>query len=128
MLREDGQMHLTHIYGLMQSEQQMIVGIMHQQMKTTHVQCQNSVTQQVCKSSKPKTFGCPTYLLRKKLQDHKMIRKWSDRTRKGINLGYSSRHVHSVSLILNFQTGLVSPQYNCQYDDLFETMMGTQAR
>jgi hypothetical protein len=73
-------------------------------------------------------FGCPTYVLRKELQDHKKIRKWSDRTRLGINLGYSSRHAHSVSLILNLQTGLVSPQYHCQYDALFETMMGTQAR
>jgi len=73
-------------------------------------------------------FGCPTYVLRKELQDHKKIRKWSDRTRIGINLGYSSRHAHSVSLILNLQTGLVSPQYHCQYDDLFETTMGTQAR
>ncbi len=26
-------------------------------------------------------FGCPTYVLRKELQDHKKIRKWSDRTR-----------------------------------------------
>ena len=39
-----------------------------------------------------------------------------------------SQHAHSVSLILNLQTGLVSPQYHCQYDDLFETTMGTQAR
>jgi len=62
------------------------------------------------------------------LQDHKKIRKWSDRTRIGINLQYSSRHALTVSLILNLQTGLVSPQYHCQYDDLFETTMGTQAR
>jgi len=73
-------------------------------------------------------FGCPTYVLKKELQDHKKIRKWSDRTRIGINLGYSSRHALSVSLILNLQTGLVSPQYHCQYNYLFETMMGTQAR
>jgi hypothetical protein len=26
------------------------------------------------------------------------------------------------------QTGLVSPQYHCQYDDLYDTTMGTQAR
>jgi len=72
--------------------------------------------------------GCPTYVLKKELKDHKKIRKWSDRTRIGINLGYSSRHTLSVSLILNLQTGLVSPQYHCQYDNLFETTMGTQAR
>jgi len=45
---------------------------------------------------------------------------------KSMSLTWS--HAHSVSLILNLQTGLVSPQYHCQYDDLFETMMGTQAR
>jgi len=73
-------------------------------------------------------FGCPTYVLKKELHDHKKIRKWSDRTRVGINLGYSSRHALNVSLILNLQTELVSPQYHCQYDDLFETTTGTQAR
>jgi len=46
-------------------------------------------------------FGCPTSMLQKEHQDHKKIRKWSDRTRIGINLGYSSRHALSVSLILN---------------------------
>jgi len=73
-------------------------------------------------------FGCPTYVLKKELQDKKKMRKWTDRTRVGINLGYSSRHAHNVSLILNLQTGLVSPQYHCSYDDLFETTTGTQAR
>jgi hypothetical protein len=73
-------------------------------------------------------FGCPTYVLKKELQDRKKIRKWSDRTRVGINLGYSSKHALNVSLILNLQTGLVSPQYHCSYDDLFETTTGTQAR
>jgi hypothetical protein len=70
-------------------------------------------------------FGCPAYVLKEELQDHKKIRKWTDRTRVGINLGYSSRHALNMSLILNLQTGLVSPQYHCQYDDLFETTTGT---
>ncbi len=73
-------------------------------------------------------FGCPKYVLKKELQDKKKMRKWTDRTRVGINLGYSSRHAHNVSLILNLQTGLVSPQYHCSYDDLFETTTGTQVR
>jgi hypothetical protein len=62
------------------------------------------------------------------MQDGKKARKWEDRTRIGINLGYSPRHAHSVSLILNIETGLLSPQYHCSYDDLFETTTGTQAR
>jgi hypothetical protein len=73
-------------------------------------------------------FGCPTYVLRKELQDRKKVNKWSDRTRVGVNLGYSSKHALNVSLILNLQTGLVSPQYHCIYDDLFETTTGTQSR
>ena len=73
-------------------------------------------------------FGCPVYVLKKEIQDGKKARKWTDRTRIGINLGYSPRHAHSVSLILNLETGLVSPQYHCSYDDLFETTTGTQAR
>ena len=73
-------------------------------------------------------FGCPVYVLNKDMQDGKKARKWVDRTRIGINLGYSPRHAHSVSLVLNIETGLVSPQYHCSYDDLFETTTGTQAR
>ncbi len=30
--------------------------------------------------------------------------------------------------VCNLQTGLVSPQYHCIYDDLFETTTGTQSR
>ncbi len=29
---------------------------------------------------------------------------------------------------MSLQTGLVSPQFHCSYDDLFETTTGTQAR
>jgi hypothetical protein len=43
-------------------------------------------------------------------------------------LGPSPRHASSVALILNLKTGLVSPQFHCQYDDLFESTTGTQAR
>jgi hypothetical protein len=56
------------------------------------------------------------------------MRKWTDRTRVGISLGHSSRHAHNMSLILNLKMGLISPQYHCSYDDLFETTTGTQAR
>jgi hypothetical protein len=73
-------------------------------------------------------FGCPVYVLSKDMQDGKKARKWEDRTRIGINLGYSPRHAHSVSLIVNIETGLVSPRFHCMYDDLFETTTGTQSR
>ena len=43
MHKEDGQMQLTLTYGLMPSEQQMTVEIMHQEMKRTPVPCQDFV-------------------------------------------------------------------------------------
>ena len=73
-------------------------------------------------------FGCPVYVLDKNIQDGKKARKWIDRTRIGINLGPSPKHASSVALILSLQTGLVSPQFHCSYDDLFESTTGTQAR
>jgi hypothetical protein len=73
-------------------------------------------------------FGCPVYVLSKDIQDGKKARKLIDRTRIGINLGPSPRHTSSVALILNLKTGLVSPQFHCQYDNLFESTTGTQAR
>jgi hypothetical protein len=106
MHREDGQKQSIHICGPMPSKKLMIAGITHQPMNKIHPQCQDSVQQ----------------------QDKKKAGKWSDRTRVGINLGYSSKHALNVLLMLNLQAGLVSPQYHCIYDDLFETTTGTQSR
>ncbi len=39
----------------------------------------------------------------------------------GLNLGPSSMHARNVYLILNLITGCVSPQYQCHFDDFFET-------
>jgi transposase InsO family protein len=76
-------------------------------------------------------FGCPVYVLKKEIQDGKKAKKWTERTRIGIqaiHLGNSPRHAQNVSLILNLETGLVSPQFHCNHDDLFETTTGPQAR
>lgn len=67
-------------------------------------------------------FGCPTYVLNDKLAAGKSIKKWHKRARLGIYLGRSPNHAQSVALILNLNTGLVSPQFHIAYDDLFETV------
>ena len=68
-------------------------------------------------------FGCPAYVLDSDLQSGKRMtrHKWGDRSRVGINLGPSPNHAPSVSLILNLQTGFVSPQFHVKFDDHFET-------
>ena len=67
-------------------------------------------------------FGCPVYCLQNKLQANQNMNKWLPRARLGIYLGFSPNHARSVALILNPQTGLVSPQYHVKFDDLWETV------
>ena len=67
-------------------------------------------------------FGCPVYCLQNKLQASQSLNKWLPRARLGIYLGFSPTHARSVALVLNPQTGLVSPQYHVKFDDLWETV------
>mmetsp|Transcript_21887 Transcript_21887/g.31387 ORF Transcript_21887/g.31387 Transcript_21887/m.31387 type:complete len:702 (-) Transcript_21887:158-2263(-) len=71
-------------------------------------------------------FGCPTDVLLSDLQSGKKGRKWNNRARVGIYLGRSMHHAKSISLILSLDTGLVSPQFHCSFDDMFETTRADQ--
>jgi histone deacetylase 1/2 len=68
-------------------------------------------------------FGCPVYVLDNEMQQGKGYskRKWSERSRVGLYLGPSPQHARSVHLVLNLETGFVSPQYHVSFDDHFET-------
>ena len=81
--------------------------------------CKTDVTLKV---DKFRPFGCPVYLLNSGLQAGKKIDKWHSRARVGIYLGKSPRHARTVALVLNVQTGLVSPQFHVKFDELFETV------
>ena len=67
-------------------------------------------------------WGCPTFVLDPRLQDGKRVPKWTRRARQGQNLGYSSAHGSSIALIRNLETGSVSPQFHCVFDDWFHTV------
>jgi hypothetical protein len=69
-------------------------------------------------------FSCPVYVLSSKMQSNQKGPKWDERAHIGINLGNSPLHVRSIALILNLETGLVSPQFHVAFDDLFETIPG----
>lgn len=69
-------------------------------------------------------FGCPVYVLNSKMASGNKLPKWDDRTWVAIYLGKSPNHARSVSLVLSLSTGMVSPQYHCRFDDLFETVSG----
>ena len=65
-------------------------------------------------------FGCPVYVLHETLANGKYHPKWDDRTRIGLYLGKSPHHASSVGLILNLNTGHVSPQFHCVMDANFD--------
>ena len=68
-------------------------------------------------------FGCPVFVLDAALQSGQIgPPKWEPRSRVGIYLGRSPMHAGSVSLVLNPQTGHVSPQYHVVFDDTFGTV------
>ncbi|GAX15565.1 hypothetical protein FisN_3Hu032 [Fistulifera solaris] len=70
-------------------------------------------------------FGCPAYVLDDALQQGKRRPKggkWMERSRIGLYLGRSPQHSRNVALVLNLQTGRVSPQFHVTLDSLFTTV------
>ena len=74
------------------------------------------------KLQKLHVFGAPVFALSNKLASGGLLPKWSPQCQLGIHLGPSNEHAQNVCLVLNLNTGLVSPQYNCRVDDFFESM------
>jgi hypothetical protein len=74
-------------------------------------------------------FASPVYVLDSEMQQGKGYskRKWTERARVGLYLGPSPQHARSVHLVLNLQTGFVSPQFHVSFDDHFETTRGGAA-
>ena len=71
------------------------------------------------------TLFCPVFALQNELASGNKIPKWSPRARLGMNLGQSPTHARNVYLVLNLETGLVSPQLHLKFDDFFETVQDT---
>ena len=69
------------------------------------------------------TFGCPVFVLKREMQDNQRImNKWNTRARIGSYMGQSKIHSSKVSLVLNINTGPISPQFHCKIDDQFQSM------
>jgi hypothetical protein len=66
-----------------------------------------------------KPFGCPVYVLNNALQQGTIHHKWKQRSRVGIYLGPSPQHSRNVALVLDQNTGLVSPQFHVELDPSF---------
>jgi hypothetical protein len=69
-------------------------------------------------------FGCPVFVLDKRLQDGDSVSKWKARSWTGVYIGNSAQHAGTVPLIYNPQTTHVTPQYHITFDDAFMTVSG----
>ena len=68
-------------------------------------------------------FGCPVYVLHPTLRQGKKLPRWQPRSRRGVFVGFSPKHSSDVPLVLNLQTGSISPQYHIVFDDTFSTVI-----
>jgi hypothetical protein len=68
-------------------------------------------------------FGCPVYVLDATLQDGHKLPKWAPWAHLGVFLGFSTLHSSQVPLVMNVDTGKISPQFHVIFDDKFETVL-----
>ena len=67
-------------------------------------------------------WGCPVYVLDKRTADGKKIPKWAPRSDRYIYMGVSDKHSSTVPLVLNPETGVISPQFHVVVDEWFATI------
>ena len=67
-------------------------------------------------------FGCPTYILTSELQARLPFHKWKSRSNVGIYLRKLPLHARNVALVMDRNSGRVSPQYHIKFDIAFDTV------
>ena len=67
-------------------------------------------------------WGAPVYVLDPVLQGGKKLPRWQPKSRRGVFVGFSDAHSSDVPLVLNLQTGHISPQFHVVFDDAFSTV------
>ena len=65
-------------------------------------------------------------MLQAPLQNLNPFPKWGEHSHAGIFLCHSPHHAASIPLILSTQTGLVSPQFHCVFDNHLDTVKKEQ--
>ena len=73
------------------------------------------------------TLEWPCHILDSQLQTNpKGVPKWEPRAKLGIYLGRLLAHASNVALVLNPNTGFVSPQFHVVFNDDFTTVSHLQ--
>jgi hypothetical protein len=67
-------------------------------------------------------WGCPVYVLEKAIADGNKLPCWKPRSIRCVNMGLSKKHASTVPLVLNPETGYITPQYHVVFDDWIATL------
>jgi hypothetical protein len=67
-------------------------------------------------------WGCPMYVLDKRLADGTSLPRWKPRSQRMSYMGLSPRHAMNSPLALNPDTGSIRQQWNVVFDDWFATV------
>ena len=67
-------------------------------------------------------WGCPAYVLDKRLGDGRKIGRWEPRSGRHKYMGNSVRHASNVPLVLNPNTGRLTSQFHTVFDEWFHTV------
>jgi hypothetical protein len=70
-----------------------------------------------------RVFGCPVYVLQKKLQDGDNFAKWKARSWQGVYVRHYTCHPSSIPLIYNYTTTHVTPQYHIVFNEGFSSII-----
>jgi hypothetical protein len=62
-------------------------------------------------------WGCPVYVLDKKISDGMKLPRWSPRSQRMIHMGLSAKHSTMSPLVLNPDSGAITPQFHVVFDD-----------
>ena len=69
------------------------------------------------------TWGCPVYISDTVFTGNIAgLPKRSSRSRDGVYLGHSLFHAWSLALVINPETGHISPKFHVVFDDDFSTV------
>ena len=69
-----------------------------------------------------RVWGSPTYVLNKVIADGKKLPRWKPRSSRRMFVGLSKKHSSKAPLVLNLETGFISPQFHVVHDDYFATV------
>ena len=72
-----------------------------------------------------RVWGSPTYVLDKVIADGKKLPRWKPRSTRRMFVGLSKRHSSKAPLVLNLESGYISPQFHVVHDDFFATVSST---